>query len=58
MSLMEKLGQSNKPFATLYEMTNKQVGKYSGSFTENRNLKQRANKSRIKCAKKDKKTHV
>ena len=38
---MEKLGQFNKMFAKLKEMTNKQVEKYSGLFTENLNFKQR-----------------
>ena len=40
---MEILGQFNKMFAKLLEMTNKQVEKYStiGLFTENLNFKQR-----------------
>ena len=39
--LMEKLGQCNKMFEKLQEMANKQVEKYTGLFTENRNHKQR-----------------
>ena len=57
---MKKLGQFNKMFAKLKEMTNKQVEKYSTlayllrTLTLNRGI--RANKSRIiKCANKGKK---
>ena len=39
--LMEKLGQRNEMFATMQEMTNKQVKKYTGLFTRNCYLKQR-----------------
>ena len=59
---MKMLGQFNKVFAKLQEMTNKQVEKYSTlayllrTLTLNRGI--RANKSRIKCANKGKKhTH-